>query len=93
MDIRIHVFGTIELDDPVDFGKVEASGGDIGGKENGVLGGDEAGIDFEPLRLLLLAVQVQQRYTRPEMAERLKDVPNLLARGEEHEGLVGEMRL
>jgi hypothetical protein len=77
MDVRVRVFRAVDLDDPVDGGEVETSGGNVGGEEAAGRGSGEAVEDIESFRLLLLTVQLEKRHSWVELAEGFVDEADL----------------
>lgn len=87
VNVRVDVVGAVELDDPVDSGEVETTGGNIGTDQKRRVGARELLEDAHTRRLLLLAVQVHEGETRVETTESLKDEAHLLATGDKHDTL------
>mmetsp|Transcript_13716 Transcript_13716/g.37044 ORF Transcript_13716/g.37044 Transcript_13716/m.37044 type:complete len:215 (-) Transcript_13716:1293-1937(-) len=56
VDVLLGLVGRVELHDPIDLGNVEASGGDVGAKQNALVRSTEAVIRRAARRLLLLAM-------------------------------------
>jgi hypothetical protein len=79
VDVRLAVLGHVELDDPVDRGEVEPAGGNVGRKQAAGRRRRKLLEDRQPLRLLLLAVQLEQGRAGMELAEGLVNEADLRA--------------
>ena len=93
MDISLRVLRTINLDNPVHGREVQPPGSDIGSEQGGVLRFCELVKRRESRHLLLLSVQMHQRYTRVHLAERFVHESDLFTTREEHEDLGLEVGL
>lgn len=85
MNIGIDVVWAVELDDPVDGGKVEASRRDIRTDQQSRVGRRKLLENAHSCGLLLLAVEMHERQTGVEAAECLENEADLFARRDEHD--------
>lgn len=87
VDVGVRVLWTVKLQHPADSGEVQASGGDVCGKQNRIGLPDEAVVDLHPLHLRLLPMQGQDGGPGSETTEDPEQVLDLLAAGEEDQDL------
>ena len=83
VEVRLHVLGAVDLEDPVHCREVQPSGGQVGGEEHGALLLAKVKVHGHALLLLDLAVEGEEGDPRAELSERLEHETDLLAGGEE----------
>lgn len=80
MNIGLHIFWNVKLNDPINHREIQTSRSDVCTDQNTVLFLTEREVDSHTLLLFLMTLKLIQGGRKPKLSESLINKPDLLAR-------------